>query len=125
MTCPQLVGRWVQNMLRNLVPYFWRVMLFLACHVLNVACHGVSISIVSISSVSCRVRILRVSVSVPCRGHPDSTAAANVKAQSPSKVPNPIQAEEALEDVSSRAMPPLKRLAGDKKMSRTSRLVPL
>ena len=44
----------------------------LACHVPNVACHGVSISIVSISSVSCRVRILRVSVSVPCRGHPDN-----------------------------------------------------
>ena len=43
---------------------------FLACHVPNVACHGVSISIVSISSVSCRVRILRVSVSMPCRGHP-------------------------------------------------------
>ena len=44
---------------------------FLACHVPNVACHGVSISIVSISSVSCRVRILRVSVSMPCRGHPE------------------------------------------------------
>ena len=29
--------------------------LLLACHVLNVACHGVSISMVSISSVSCRV----------------------------------------------------------------------
>ena len=43
---------------------------FLACHVPNVACRGVSISIVSISSVSCRVRILRVSVSMPCRGHP-------------------------------------------------------
>ena len=43
---------------------------FLECHVPNVACHGVSISIVSISSVSCRVRILRVSVSMPCRGHP-------------------------------------------------------
>ena len=43
---------------------------FLACHVPNVACHGVSISIVSISSVSCRVRILRVSVSMPCRDHP-------------------------------------------------------
>ena len=42
---------------------------FMACHVPNVACHGVSISIVSISSVSCRVRILRVSVSMPCRGH--------------------------------------------------------
>ncbi len=42
---------------------------FLACHVPNVACHGVSISIVSIRSVSCRVRILRVSVSMPCRGH--------------------------------------------------------
>ena len=43
----------------------------LACHVPNVACHGVSISIVSISSVSCRVRILRVSVPMPCRGHPE------------------------------------------------------
>ena len=43
----------------------------LACHVPNVACHGVSISIVPISSVSCRVRILRVSVCMPCRGHPD------------------------------------------------------
>ena len=43
---------------------------FLACHVPNVACHGMSISVVSISSVSCRVRILRISVSVPCRGHP-------------------------------------------------------
>ena len=45
---------------------------FLACHVPNVACHGVSISIVSISSVSCRVNILRVSVSMPCHGHPAS-----------------------------------------------------
>ena len=44
---------------------------FLACHVPNLACHGVSISCVSMSSVSCRVIILRVSVSVPCRGHPD------------------------------------------------------
>ena len=34
--------------------------IWLAYHVPNVACHGVSISIVSISSVSCRVRILRV-----------------------------------------------------------------
>ena len=42
----------------------------LACHVPNVACHGVSMSIVSISSVSCRVRILRVSVSMQCCGHP-------------------------------------------------------
>ena len=70
LTCPQLVGTWVKNIFRNLVPDFWRVMLFLACHVLNVACHGVSISIVSISSVSCRVIYLRVGVSVPCRGHP-------------------------------------------------------
>ena len=62
MTCPQLVGTWVKHIFRNLVPDFWRVMLFLACHVLNVACHGVSISIVSIISVSCRVRILRVIV---------------------------------------------------------------
>ena len=45
---------------------------FLACHVPNVAFHGLSISIVSISSMSCRVRILLVSVSVPCRGHPVS-----------------------------------------------------
>ena len=43
----------------------------LASHVPNVACHGVSISIVSISSASCRVRTLRVSVSMPCRGHPE------------------------------------------------------
>ena len=43
----------------------------LACHVPNVACHGVSISIVSTSSVSCRVIYLRVGVSVPCRGHPE------------------------------------------------------
>ena len=73
MTCPQLVGTWVKNIFRNLVPDFWRVMLFLACHVLNVACHGVSISIVSIISVSCRVRILRVSMFMPCRGHLDSS----------------------------------------------------
>ena len=33
---------------------------FLACHVPNVACHAVSISFVSISSVSGRVRILCV-----------------------------------------------------------------
>ena len=58
-----------KNIFRNLVPDFWRVMSFLARHVLNVACHGMSISIVSISSVYCRVRILRVSVSMPCRGH--------------------------------------------------------
>ena len=69
LSCPQLVGTWVKTISRKLVPDFWRVMLFLACHVLNVAFHGVSISIVSISSVSCRVRILRVSVSMPCRGH--------------------------------------------------------
>ena len=43
---------------------------FVACHVPNVACLGVSISIVSISSMLCRVRILRVGVSMPCRGHP-------------------------------------------------------
>ena len=42
---------------------------FLACHVPNVACHGVSISIVSISSVSWRVRILHASVPMSCRGH--------------------------------------------------------
>ena len=71
LTCPQLVGTWVKNIFRNLVPDFWRVMLFLACHVLNVACHGVSISIVSIISVSCRVRILRVSMFMPCHGHPE------------------------------------------------------
>ena len=71
LTCPQLVDTWVKHIFRNLVPDFWRVMLFLACHVLNVACHGVSISIVSIISVSCRVRILRVSMFMPCRGHLD------------------------------------------------------
>ena len=47
-----------------------------ACHVPNVACHGLSTSIVSISSVSCPVRILRVSVSVPCRGHPELVMSA-------------------------------------------------
>ena len=71
LTCPQLVGTWVKHIFRNLVSDFWRVMLSLACHVLNVSCHGVSISIVSIMSVSCRVRILRVSMFMPCRGHPD------------------------------------------------------
>ena len=69
LTCLQLVGTWVKNIFRNSVSDFWRVMLFVACHVLNVACHGVSISIVSIISVSCRVRILRVSMFMPCRGH--------------------------------------------------------
>ena len=43
---------------------------FVACHVPNLACHGVSISCASMSSVLCRVIILRVSVSMPCRGHP-------------------------------------------------------
>ena len=38
---------------------------FLACHVPNVACLGMSISIVSISFVSSRIRILRFSVSMP------------------------------------------------------------
>ena len=42
---------------------------FLACHAIFGVSYGVSISIVSISYVSCRVRILRVSVSMPCRGH--------------------------------------------------------
>ena len=69
LTCPRPVGTWVKHIFRNLIPQLWRVMLFVACHVLNVACHGVSKSIVSIISVSCRVRILRVSVSEPCRGH--------------------------------------------------------
>ena len=46
---------------------------FLACRVPNLACHGVSISRVSINSESCHVIILRVSVSVPCRGHLDSS----------------------------------------------------
>ena len=87
LPCPQLVGTWVQSIFRNLVPDFWRVMLFLACHVLNVACHGVSISIVSISSVSCRVRILRVSVSMPCRGHPDATSQAVRKPGYASTIP--------------------------------------
>ena len=44
---------------------------FSTCRVPNLACHGVSISCVSMSVVSCRVIILRVSVSVPGRGHPD------------------------------------------------------
>ena len=43
----------------------------LACHVPNIARHGVSISCVSINSVSCHVILLRVSVSVPCLGHPE------------------------------------------------------
>ena len=47
---------------------------FLACHVSILACHSVSISCVSMSSVSCRVIILRVSVSVPCRGHLESNS---------------------------------------------------
>ena len=42
----------------------------LASHVPNLACHGVSISCVSMSSVSCHVIILRVSLSVPFHGHP-------------------------------------------------------
>ena len=51
-------------------PIFLACHAILACHVLNAACHGVSISIVSIISVSCRVRILRVSMFMPCHGHP-------------------------------------------------------
>ena len=43
---------------------------FLVCHVPNLACHGVSISYVSINDVSCHVIVLRVSVSVPCCGQP-------------------------------------------------------
>ena len=65
---------WVKHIFRIWSQTFWHVMLFLECHVLNVACHGVSISIVSISSVSCCVRILRVSVSMPCCGHPANQA---------------------------------------------------
>ena len=53
--------------------------IFLACHVPNLACRGVSISCVSMSSVLCRVIILRVSVSVPCRGHPAVIAFVNVE----------------------------------------------
>ena len=71
LTCPHSVGTWVKHIFRNLIPGVRRVRLCLTCHVLNVACHGVSISIVSIISVSCRVRVLRVSVSMPCRGHLD------------------------------------------------------
>ena len=83
LTCPQLVGTWVQNTFRNFCPVFSDMPSAsgyrgandvqelgprcLACHVPNVACHGVSISIVSISSMSCRIRILRASVSMPCR----------------------------------------------------------
>ena len=70
LTCPRLVGTWVKHIFRNLIPQLWRVMLFVACHVLNVACHGVSIPFVSQNSVSYRVINLRVGVSVPCRGHP-------------------------------------------------------
>ena len=87
LTCLQLVVTWVTNMFGNLLPYFFDMSStsgntgaksfqefgprFLACHVPNIACHGVSISRKSMSSMSCRVIILRVSVSVPCRGHPD------------------------------------------------------
>ena len=46
-------------------------LILLACHVPNAACHGVSRSIVSISSVPCLVRILRVSLSVPFLGPAD------------------------------------------------------
>ncbi len=56
----------------------------LACHVPNVACHGVSISIVSISSVSCCVRILRVGVSMPCRGHLAGCVGRGVRLESES-----------------------------------------
>ena len=74
---------------------------FLACHVIfgvSFACHGVSISIVSIISVSCRVRILRVSMFMPCHGHPDNTDAqaqarpiqefGNLEIWDPKKSPN-------------------------------------
>ena len=63
LTCLQLVGTWV-HFFQEFGPRC------LACQVPNLACHGVSISCVSINSVSCHVIILRVSVSVPCRGHP-------------------------------------------------------
>ena len=75
--------------------------IFSACHVPNVACHGVSISIVSISSVSCRVRIQRVSVSMSCHGHPDGLGRGGVAIDSSGdllvadtmnhRVPSPIQ----------------------------------
>ena len=39
LTCLQLVGTWVQNMFRNLVPDLWRVMVqmlrVMACHYLS------------------------------------------------------------------------------------------
>ena len=60
-TCLQLVGTWVRNIFRNLVPDFWRVMFqmlrVMACQ--YPAC-----------PVLCRVIVLRVSASMPCRGHP-------------------------------------------------------
>ena len=46
----------------------------LACHVTHIVCHDVSISIMSISSVPCRVSILLVSMSVPCRDHPENNS---------------------------------------------------
>ena len=73
LTCPQLVGTWVQNIFRNLVPDFWCILF----QMLRV--HGVLISIVSISSVSCRVRILRVSMSMPCCGHPAACVGRGVR----------------------------------------------
>ena len=76
----------MQNIFGDLVPYFFDMSSasgyrgakdvqecgprFLAWHIPNVACTGVSISIVSISSMLCRVRILHVSVFMSCRGHP-------------------------------------------------------
>ena len=67
----------------------------LACHVLNLVCHGVSISCVSINSVSCHVIILFVGVSVPCRGHlandspfPLCDAGGFLSSLAPSKVPS-------------------------------------
>ena len=54
LTCPELVGTWVKNLFRNLIPVFWRVMFqmlrFVACQYLSwqlVLCHVVSQSCVS------------------------------------------------------------------------------
>ena len=88
LTCLQLVGTLAQKVFRNLVPDVFDMSSTsgnigakcfqefgprcLACYVPNLACHGVSISLVSVSSVSYRFIILRVSVSVSCCGLPVS-----------------------------------------------------
>ena len=64
LTCLQLVGTWVQNIFRNLVPDFWRVMFqilrVMACQ--YPACQYIPRRVMPYFA--------RVSVSVPCRGRP-------------------------------------------------------